>query len=710
VKASPAAERVDPQEEIAALVGHLHETQQRLLALTGGEIDAVVHPGGQSYLLYEAQEKLRLSDEAQRGLAETQTRILNALPAHIALLDSAGTILSVNESWKRFAPDSADAPHGPGASVGQNYLIICDRASGDGSDGPHLAAAGVRDVLTGATRTFSLEYPYHSPTERRWFRLIVTPVRDDRRAGAVLAHYDVTPRKLAELAMQDSESRFRWLVDSNVQGVAFWTARGALSGGNDAFLQMVGCNREDMSAGRVNWVAITPPEYAERDRDALREIRAKGVCAPFEKEFIRPDGTRVPVLIGAAAFEDNPDEGVLYAIDLTARKKLEQQFLRSQRMEGIGTLAGGMAHNLNNVLAPIIMSIDLLKLQHSDPGDTDLLDALSSSAHRGAAMVRQILLFARGVEGQRMPVQAKHVIQDMEKIANDTFLKHVQVRTILPDDLWSILGDPTQIQQVLLNLCVNARDAMPEGGTLTLAAENVQLDAHYARVNPAASPGPYVVLRIEDTGTGIAPAVIERMFDPFFTTKEIGKGTGLGLSTSLAIVKSHGGFMQVYSEVGKGTTIKVYFPGRTDLAGETVTAVIPDMPRGHGERILVVDDEPSVREITRRTLEAFGYRVVLASDGAEAVAIVARQGADVAAVITDMMMPVMDGPATIQVLLKLRAGLPIIGASGLSANGSVARAASLGVTHFLAKPYTAAELLQTLRQVLPNERPRHAQE
>jgi PAS domain S-box-containing protein len=504
---------------------------------------------------------------------------------------------------------------------------------------------------------------------------------------------DITERKRLE-------ARFRRLVDSNAQGVFFWNTKGEIIGANDAFLQLVRYTREDLEAGRLNWAKMTPPEFEHLDRQASNELTSKGVCASYEKEFMLKDGSRVPILLGAAMFQDNSDEGVCFVLDLTERKKLEQQFLRAQRMESIGTLAGGIAHDLNNVLAPITMSIDLLKMRFTDKSSQELLATLGSSAQRGAEMVRQVLSFARGVEGRKMEVQVKHLLKDIEKIANDTFPKNIQVRSIIPNDLWTILGDPTQLHQVLLNLCVNARDAMPNGGTLTIAAENVHLDEHYAAMSPEAHPGAYSVLQITDTGTGMPPAIIEKIFDPFFTTKEIGKGTGLGLSTSLAIVKSHGGFIRVYSEPGKGTTFKAYFPGQTEFSAETEAEIAAELPRGNGELILIVDDEANVRQITRQTLEAFGYRVVTASDGAEAVAIVARPDMEISVVLTDMMMPVMDGPATIQVLLRLKPNLPIIAASGLSADGRVTQAASLGVKHFLSKPYSADALLQVLREIL----------
>ena len=386
--------------------------------------------------------------------------------------------------------------------------------------------------------------------------------------------------------------------------------------------------------------------------------------------------------------------------DITERRKLEQQFLRAQRMESIGTLAGGIAHDLNNALAPIIMSLDLLKMRFPDEDSLDLLDIISSSAQRGADMVGQVLSFARGVEGRQETVRIPPLVEEVAKIANETFLKHIQIRTRLADDLWTVVGDPTQLHQVLLNLCVNARDAMPRGGVLTISAGNVTIDAHYASLHEGAKPGSYILLQVDDTGTGMTPAVIEKIFDPFFTTKELGKGTGLGLSTSMAIVKSQGGFLRVDSTVGVGSQFKIFLPAATDGSADTSTAHEVQLPRGHGELILVVDDELCVRQITQQTLEAFGYRVVLACEGAEAVAVYASRPSEISVVLTDMMMPVMDGPAAILVLRRLNPHLPILAASGLALQEHVAKAASLGVRHFLPKPYTAEALLTALHEVL----------
>jgi PAS domain S-box-containing protein len=386
--------------------------------------------------------------------------------------------------------------------------------------------------------------------------------------------------------------------------------------------------------------------------------------------------------------------------DITNRRQLEEQFIRAQRMESIGTLAGGIAHDLNNVLAPILMSIDLLRQTVTDRESLETLDLIGQSAQRGADMVRQVLSFARGMDGRRTPLKVGNTIRDLVRFAGETFPKDIRIESRVGADLWTIDADPTQVHQVLLNLCVNARDAMPGGGRITIIADNAMIDEHYAAMNLEATVGPHVRIDVEDSGTGIAKDIIDRIFDPFFTTKEVGKGTGLGLATSLAIVKSHGGFIRVYSEPGEGTRFRIYLPARLRSAARDELISQAQLPRGHGETILVIDDEASIRQITKQTLEAFGYHVLLAADGSEGVAAYAAHMQEIRVVITDMMMPVMDGPATIQVLQRLDPMVRIIGASGIATAGRIAQSAKAGVREFLPKPYTAEALLVAVQRAL----------
>ena len=331
-----------------------------------------------------------------------------------------------------------------------------------------------------------------------------------------------------------------------------------------------------------------------------------------------------------------------------------------------GTLAGGLAHDLNNLLAPILMGIDLLRQLETRPDPVAVLTNMERSARRGADLVKQVLSFARGVEGERIAVHLAEIVREVRAIAQNTFPRNIAVEVEIPADLWAVTGDPTQLNQVLLNLCVNARDAMPRGGRLGVAARNLVVDALSAAFNRGVPAGRYVLLEVSDTGCGLP---VDRIFEPFFTTKEVGKGTGLGLSTVLGIVRSHGGVINVYSEPPKGSVFKVYLPAQPagDSAGPVAAAPPEALPRGHGELILLVDDEPAILEVTQCTLETFGYRVITAEDGAQAIALFAAHPHEVAVVITDIMMPVMDGPALILALRRIDPKVRIIAASGLKA-------------------------------------------
>jgi PAS domain S-box-containing protein len=386
--------------------------------------------------------------------------------------------------------------------------------------------------------------------------------------------------------------------------------------------------------------------------------------------------------------------------DITEKKQLEAQFLRAQRLESIGTLSGGIAHDLNNILTPILAISQLLPLTlpSSDEQTKHLFDVLETSAKRGATLVKQVLSFARGVQGDRTPLQVKHIISEIKDFARNTFPKSIEIQVALPDDLRLISADATQIHQVLMNLCVNARDAMSKVGTLSLKAENIDIDQNYAKMNLDANVGNYVVITVTDTGTGIPPETLERIFEPFFTTKEQGKGTGLGLSTTIGIIKSHGGFINVYSEVGEGTKFQVYLPAIQ--TAEVVKDEKLEIPKGEGELILIADDEISVRDITKASLENYNYQVITASDGIEAIALYAQHKNEISAVLMDMMMPEMDGVTTIRTLQRMNPQVKIIAVSGLATSDKVSAAINNGAKLFLSKPYTSEELLVKLHQVI----------
>ncbi|HAX75689.1 MAG TPA: histidine kinase [Cyanobacteria bacterium UBA11372] len=385
--------------------------------------------------------------------------------------------------------------------------------------------------------------------------------------------------------------------------------------------------------------------------------------------------------------------------DITEKKQLEKQFYRAQRLESIGTLASGIAHDLNNILTPILAVSHLLpmKFPNLDEQTRQLLEILESSANRGASLVKQVLSFSRGQEGKRVTLQVEHLLSEVVSIANRTFPKSIQISANIPRmELWTISADSTQIHQVLMNLLVNARDAMPNGGSLTISAENRYLDENYAAMNLEAGEGYYVMITISDTGSGIPPELLERIFDPFFTTKEVGKGTGLGLATVIGIVKNHGGFVKVYSEMGNGTQFQVYLPASEGILSQPI--IEEELPIGNGELILIVDDEPTIRQIAKTSLEKYNYRTLFASDGIEALSLYGKHQKEISVVLIDMMMPNLDGLTTIRAMQVMNPQVKAIATSGLASNSQLALA--VNVKKFLLKPYTLKDLLNALHEVI----------
>jgi len=356
---------------------------------------------------------------------------------------------------------------------------------------------------------------------------------------------------------------------------------------------------------------------------------------------------------------NQPSALLMIGSDVTEKKQLEAQFLRAQRLESIGSIAGGMAHDLNNALSPVLLGTQLLRRKAADEESSRILGLMESSTQRGADMVRQVLLFARGKEGDFEQVNAGAIIKDIVKMARDTFPKDIAIESFVPPDLHPVRGNVTQLHQVLLNLCVNARDAMPSGGRISLVADNAELSPEEAAQASAASGTHFVSISVSDTGAGMPPEVLARIFQPFFTTKAEGKGTGLGLATVQRIVKGHGGFLRIESKVGEGTTFEVLLPRAPDMRPERV-AVNGVEARGHGELILVIDDERAIRDLLSEGLVAQGYRVITAADGLEGLHLFRKHAAEVRVVVTDSAMPVMDGAQAIAEIRKLDQGLPVV--------------------------------------------------
>lgn len=519
-----------------------------------------------------------------------------------------------------------------------------------------------------------------------------------RRAELILAH-DVTVQRENVLALRESEARFRQVVES-IQEV-FWmtdTAKRKILYVSPGYEKIWGRSCESLYASSRSWVDCIHPEDRERILTAAREKQALGT---YDEEYriVRPDGA--VRWVRDRAFPVRDAAGVVYRItgaakDVTERKELEQQFLRTQRLEAIGTLASGVAHDLNNILSPVLMAAGLLRNQITGESDRRMLTLIEQSAKRGAGIINQLLTFSRGVEGVRLKIKPQLLLKEMVLFMQETFPRNIAIGQEVPENIWPIVADATQLHQVLLNLCVNARDAMPEGGRLTLVASNQLVDEKTALGHAPARPGPHLVLAVADTGLGIPANIIPRIFDPFFTTKGIGKGTGLGLSTVIGIVKSHDGFVTVESESGRGTRFRVFIPAAVGSADVAAVEPAPEPAKGRGELILVVDDEAAIREATGSLLEAYGYRTLKAESGEEALKLASKHGAAIRLVLADMMMPGMGGLALIRALNALEPTIKVIAVSGLDQEDKRTELTGLRVTEMLSKPFSPALLLRTI--------------
>ncbi len=508
---------------------------------------------------------------------------------------------------------------------------------------------------------------------------------------------DITERKRSEerireqAEMLDCAHEAIIVRDIHTRRITFW---------NKGAERLYGWTAAEADGRDIGELIFADPDAVDEiSRELLQSGESHG-----ERRHVTRHGGKLIVSSHVTLVRDaagNPKSALVINIDITRQKNLETQFLRAQRMESIGTLASGVAHDLNNILAPILMSAPILRQEMPAAERDSIISTIELSAERGAQIVKQVLTLGRGLEGERRPLQISAVIKEMVKIMRGTFPKGILVEAVIAPDLWPAIGDATQIHQILLNLCVNARDAMPDGGRLLVRASNIMIDANYASTLADAKTGPHVLLEVRDNGCGIPPEIIERVFDPFFTTKGAGNGTGLGLSTVLGIVKSHGGHINMSSHPGEGTSFQIYLPASLDpQAVPDASGGADALPRGNGECMLVVDDEEAIRNAIRSVLESHGYRVIVAMDGVEALAVFARNPGTIQGVLTDLMMPLMDGTALIHALRKLEPRLPIIASTGLGEKARFAELDAMGIGRILTKPYGAAELLQIVNEAL----------
>ncbi len=630
----------------------------------------------------EAEEELRTSEERCRMVFESA-------PIGVINADAAGNFLRTNRTLRLMLGYSEAELHG------LSYKVITHE------DDRTLGAEEFLGLIAGKIDRVRLEKRYYRKDGSViWVQITSSAIRDvhEQFQYFVTLVEDLTERKRTEERMRDQAT----LLDMAADAIVVKDAEGRVVSWNRGAERLYGWTAGEV-LGRKAEEFLYPDEAAHKV--VIKGLLTDGGWSGELRQLTR-GGKEVVVSSRATLMRDeggHPKSVLIINTDITERKSLEAHFLRAQRMESIGTLASGVAHDLNNILAPISIAAQILRMKPLDQETEELVNRIEASAHRGAEVVRQVLTFARGIEGERALIQPRHLIKEIIHMAEDTFPKSINISYSVAEDLWPIVADATQLHQVLLNLFVNARDAMPEGGELRCSAENILID-DTRMLLPGAKAGPYVLMQIKDTGTGIPAEIMDKIFEPFFTTKELGKGTGLGLSTVLGIVKSHGGSVIVSSEPGNGATFKVYLPATLNAQTSHSPPQQAGLPRGRGELILVVDDESAIRDVTRKVLVRHGYNVVTAVDGVDGLAVFAQQAGKIDLILTDIMMPRMEGMALIRALKKLDPRIKIVASSGLAnlsdQAGRVEELRSLGVGEFLPKPCSAEKLLNTVHDLL----------
>ncbi|MEH2349153.1 MAG: PAS domain S-box protein [Nostoc sp.] len=514
--------------------------------------------------------------------------------------------------------------------------------------------------------------------------------RDISEQQAALRERHQTEQKIREQAA---------LLDITTDAISVQDLHNQILFWNQGAEKMYGWQVEE-AQGKNAWELLSK-ETSPLLSEALKTVLERGMWQGELRKFTKNSdeliiASRWTLMLDAAGL---PKSILILDTDITEKKQLETQLLRSQRLESLGTLASGIAHDLNNILTPMMGISQLLPLKypHLDDVSLQMLNILESNAKRGSDLVRQILSFTRGSEKQTTIVQVSQVIEDIKRIVQQTFPKFIDINVDITPDIGIVFGDSTELHQVLMNLAINARDAMPNGGKLCISATKLFIDEKYARMHIGATVNSYVKITVTDTGVGINSEIIDRIFDPFFTTKGVGKGTGLGLSILMGIINSYGGFVEVASQVGIGTKFKVYLPNQEGSTSQVVDEV--KLSTGKGELILVVDDEVAITEITKTTLEIYNYRVLTAQNGIEALALYTQHQDEIRLVLMDIMMPSINGKTAIRTLQTINSQVPIVAMSGLATAEALVQTTGVAIQGFLAKPFSTKQLLNFVQKI-----------
>jgi PAS domain S-box-containing protein len=507
-------------------------------------------------------------------------------------------------------------------------------------------------------------------------------------------------RRQQEEALRVSEARHRSLIESAVYGMYRSTTEGRFLDVNPALVNLLGYSSADelMAVNIAEDIYVDPDERTE----AIREYFETGSVEGKEVHWRRKDGRSITVRLSGSAFKNDRGETgfEMIAEDVSERRLLEEQLRQAQKMEAVGRLAGGVAHDFNNLLTVIKGYSELMleELDNAHPLRTEV-DEIKKAADRAASLTRQLLAFSRQQVLAPKVLDLNLIVHNMDKLLRRLLGEEVILTSVLAPTLGRVKADPGQVEQVIMNLAVNARDAMPKGGKLTIETSNVDLDENYTREHVAVKPGKYVMIAVSDTGMGMPEKVQARIFEPFFTTKEVGKGTGLGLSTVYGIVKQSGGYVWVYSEVGIGSTFKVYLP-RVDAPLDAGSLTRQLITHPGNETVLLVEDEEGVRTLMRQVLQKHGYNVLEARDGGEALVVCERHQGKIELLLTDVVLENMSGQDVAERLLRFRPDMKVLYVSGYADDAIVKHGVLTAGAAFLQKPFTTEALARKIRHVL----------
>jgi len=589
-------------------------------------------------------------------------------------------------------------PTGPPLSLDE-WLTIVDARDRD---------RVMQELEKSLTEQLEFDIPFrimHPKRGERWLTALGRFLLSDqggppRALGITL---DVTRSRQAEELLRHSESRLRGIFESSLVGMIYWEAGGAISEANQAFLDLLGYSREELREGLIRWDAITPEEWRQGDLECLEHLCRTGEAFPREKEYLHKDGRRVPVLLGGNFLEGYKDRGVSFVLDLTERKQLEEKLRQAQKMEAVGQLAGGIAHDFNNLLTVIsgCSALVLSDMPTSDPNHS-LIEEIRRAGDRAAGLTRQLLAFSRKQFLKPVTLDLNGTVLDLQKMLSRLIGETIELVAELDPQIGQVTADPGQIEQVIVNLALNARDAMPHGGRFTMRTRNVELRADEVRSRPHATARRYVQLSVSDSGCGMTPEVKAHLFEPFFTTKEVGKGTGLGLATVHGVVVQSEGFIEVESEPGSGTTFHIYLP-RMDAQAATIGPSPAATAERGTETVLLVEDEDPVRRLVASVLQSYGYQVLTAQNGEEALELIERLREPIHLVVTDVVMPRMSGPQFIEALLPRYPLLKVLFLSGYAGDAVSRHGIADSGGAFLEKPFSPVMLANKVREILDGE-------